>query len=246
MRNALEGSPSTLGPEEIIEPARLAAKLAGGDDPIAAYIRQRRAEEARNSPAGLDGAPKAPPAQSETLVNMLNRVIQNAELYRGPRGEHAPLTERMLEFIQSSPRSRNVARLNRKLLEMAFPDEIAPCADGDPLLRVLFAMREDYIAEIDPYVAVLPEQLQIRYRLERLRERAAHRAITGPVAALKDRGLDARFDTGAAEALVENLMGGEEFVEPVQLQVVSPASGRPSPNGMKLRNGMQSSSQKMM
>jgi hypothetical protein len=98
----------------------------------------------------------------------------------------------------------------------------------DSLLRVLFVIREDYLAQLDPYVELLPEQLRSRFRLERLRKETALAAVTGPL-----RQTRRSFAPGAAEALVDELLkirvedrSGQmieapgEFVEPVQLQVV--------------------------
>ena len=97
----------------------------------------------------------------------------------------------------------------------------------DPLLRVVFSMREDYIAELDPYMHILPEKLRTRFRLERLRQKAALEAVTKPL-----QQTERSFAKGAAEELVSDLLEirtesgngeikwKEEFVEPVQLQVV--------------------------
>ncbi|HEV2912298.1 MAG TPA: hypothetical protein VGX92_03180 [Pyrinomonadaceae bacterium] len=97
----------------------------------------------------------------------------------------------------------------------------------DPLLRVVFAMREEYIAALDPFAQMLPQRLQKRFRLERLREDAALSAVVNP---LDQKGL--AFGPGVAEQLVNNLMqipikhSGKtvsttgEFAEPVQLQIV--------------------------
>jgi hypothetical protein len=95
-------------------------------------------------------------------------------------------------------------------------------------LRVIFTIREDYIAQIDPYAHHLPEKLRTRFRMERLRMDAALSAVTGPL-----KGTHRSFAKGVAEKLVEDLLKtrvetitGEtlevigEFVEPVQLQVV--------------------------
>ncbi|MBE7469858.1 MAG: hypothetical protein DPW09_20650 [Anaerolineae bacterium] len=98
----------------------------------------------------------------------------------------------------------------------------------DSLLRVLFVIREDYLAQLDPYLPLLPEQLRYRFRLERLHREAALAAVVGPL-----QGTGRSFAPGVAEALVAELLkirvesrAGEvaeapgEFVEPVQLQVV--------------------------
>ena len=91
----------------------------------------------------------------------------------------------------------------------------------------LFSMREDFIAQLDPYLALIPTRLDTRYRIELLGPAAAKQAITEPAAAL---GVD--FTDEAAEHLVNDLrrvqvQRGARWerkpgpnVEPVQLQVV--------------------------
>ncbi|MBE7556116.1 MAG: hypothetical protein HS126_34110 [Anaerolineales bacterium] len=106
--------------------------------------------------------------------------------------------------------------------------QINEALSGDSLLRVLFVIREDYLAQLDPYLPLLPEHLRYRFRLERLRREAALAAVVGPL-----QGTSRSFAPGVAEALVAELLkirvedrAGQtieapgEFVEPVQLQVV--------------------------
>jgi WD40 repeat protein len=97
-----------------------------------------------------------------------------------------------------------------------------------PRLRTLFAMREDFIAAIDRYARIMPEQFRIRFHLENLREPQALDAIKSPLTRDKLR----RFAPDVAEKLVQELMKAEvettsgqteftgEFVEPIMLQVV--------------------------
>jgi WD40 repeat protein len=92
----------------------------------------------------------------------------------------------------------------------------------------LFAMREDYIGAIAPYVRPIPGQLDNTFRLDLLRPEAAKQAIREPA---RKAGID--FTGDAAQKLVDDLRvihvqnpdGTIEdqpgpFVEPVQLQVV--------------------------
>lgn len=113
-----------------------------------------------------------------------------------------------------------------------FFEQVREMLDQDPLLRVLFSLREDHVAELDPYAALMPEKMRTRYRLERLRKPAALEAVVRP---LEPTGY--KFAPGVAEQLVHNLLqvpanaaatgNGDspattevEFAEPVQLQVV--------------------------
>ena len=73
--------------------------------------------------------------------------------------------------------------------------------DDNRLLRVIFTIREDYIAQLDPYAHLLPEKLRTRFRMERLRMDAALAAVTGPLRETKRS-----FAKGAAEKLVEELL----------------------------------------
>ncbi|MBK9754404.1 MAG: hypothetical protein IPO88_13015 [Nannocystis sp.] len=98
----------------------------------------------------------------------------------------------------------------------------------DTRLWVVVAMREDFIAGLDPYRAAVPKKLHTTFRLELLGREAALLAVRGPAAAA-----GVTFELAAAERLVDDLRqvrvpivdGGVELrpgphVEPVQLQVV--------------------------
>jgi hypothetical protein len=93
----------------------------------------------------------------------------------------------------------------------------------------IFAMREDYIAGLEPYLSFFPARLSTRFRLELLDREAAIQAIRQPALQWEP---PVEFELEAAEKLVDELSqvavleGGEKVkvtgtsVEPVQLQVV--------------------------
>ena len=88
-------------------------------------------------------------------------------------------------------------------------------------------MREDFIAQLDPYLALIPKRLGSRYRLDLLGAEAAQAAARRPA---EEAGVD--FTPEAAARLVDDLRRvrvqrgttvSDElgpYVEPVQLQVV--------------------------
>jgi WD40 repeat protein len=100
--------------------------------------------------------------------------------------------------------------------------------EADPYLWVVLVMREDYLAGLDPYAHLLSNRLRARFYMQRMSADAALEAVKMPVAEVMP------FDSGVAERLVENLrlinvgkdetgnpvLVMDEFVEPVQLQVV--------------------------
>ncbi|MCP4663408.1 MAG: hypothetical protein GY856_49085 [bacterium] len=92
----------------------------------------------------------------------------------------------------------------------------------------LFAMREDYVPGLDPYLASIPTRLTSTFRLDLLGERAARQAMQNPA---RRAGVD--FTDEAARNLVDDLRQMQvqrpdgqadrklgPHVEPVQLQVV--------------------------
>ena len=108
-----------------------------------------------------------------------------------------------------------------------FFDQLAQALNDLPTMKVVFVMREEYIAQLEPFAELLPEKLRPRMHLERLRGNSARNAVVKP---FQKWGLS--FDPNAADELMAELSeirvaeGDKfretrgEFVEPVQLQVV--------------------------
>src|SRR5262249_12573932 len=105
--------------------------------------------------------------------------------------------------------------------------ELADALADDQLLRVVIAIREEYLAPLDPYTPLLPERLRTRLRLDRLSADAALAAVTQPAAQTRRR-----YAPRAAAQLVSDLLAMRvdtgnrgvvevvgEYAEPVQLQV---------------------------
>jgi WD40 repeat protein len=91
----------------------------------------------------------------------------------------------------------------------------------------LFAMREEFVAGLDPYLASLPTKLRTRVRLDLLQADGARRAIQRPAIAAGREITDEAARRLVDELRLVNVQRGEErvqlpgpFVEPVQLQVV--------------------------
>ena len=108
-----------------------------------------------------------------------------------------------------------------------FFNQIAQAMHDHPTISIVLVMREDYIAQLDPYAYQLPGKLRTRYYMQRLGRDAALKAVTRPVEKVRP------YAAGAAEKLVENITSIKvwkpngtlevrpgQYVEPVQLQVV--------------------------
>jgi WD40 repeat protein len=82
-----------------------------------------------------------------------------------------------------------------------FFEQVADALGSIPNLRVLLAMREDYLASLDPYASLVPEGMRTRFRLERLRREAGLDAVEKPL-----DGTGRRFAPGVAGKLIDSLM----------------------------------------
>ncbi len=109
-----------------------------------------------------------------------------------------------------------------------FFHQVSAALQKDPMLRVIFVLREEYLAHLESYARFLPEKLRTRFRLERLRSSQAIEAVERP---LECTGYSFAKDVAATlveELLKERVMNAEgetievqgEYVEPVQLQIV--------------------------
>jgi len=104
--------------------------------------------------------------------------------------------------------------------------QIQAALDRDPLLHVMFILRDDFLARLQPLAPLLRDRLSTRYHLQGLTSAQALDAVVRPFAAT-----GRRFEPGVAENLVAALRAqptdvpgsgsyeGED-VEPVQLQIV--------------------------
>lgn len=111
-----------------------------------------------------------------------------------------------------------------------FFEQVGKLLREQPEIRVVFSIRQDYLANLLRFTEVLPERLKTRFHLERLRKEPALQAIAEPLKKLQPPKV---FAPGVAENLVEDLLKvwvldearqrirvTGEVVEPVQLQVV--------------------------
>jgi hypothetical protein len=120
--------------------------------------------------------------------------------------------------------------LNHWQQRVVFLRMLADSISELPHLRILLSMREEYLASLDPFADLLPDGLQVRFRLSLLNERSALDACAKPAerAGVPFKRSENQ-DQDAACALVRALRqvpeeAGQvrvaEFVEPLQLQVV--------------------------
>src|SRR2546423_9740481 len=154
-----------------------------------------------------------------SLAEFLERLARPAG-----DGDAPPLRVLIFEQFEELFTKREAGQQER----LDFFRQVRDALKRDRLLRVVFSLREDYIAELEPFARYMPDGFRTRYRLKRLFPHAALRALTGPL-----EGTPFSFAPGVAERILSNLLAVRrvdrsgafheiegEFIEPVQLGVV--------------------------
>jgi tetratricopeptide (TPR) repeat protein len=118
----------------------LARKLSTGADPLSKHLQQALSPATRQAltASGNDAALR------RNLSKDLNKVLKAGPLYQAERFAAMTLTPRTQNFIKQNPQSHTLIRLNRQLLEEAYPKEIAKSIGGVyPDMEILTATDED-------------------------------------------------------------------------------------------------------
>src|ERR1035438_9139782 len=162
------------------------------------------------------------------LSRCMDTAVDSAEMF----------TARLSGYLARPSEARRLLVFDQfEELFTAFPErwqdrkpfflQVQELCQTDRDLRLLLVIREDHVAELDPYADLLPNGLRIRYRLEGLREAEALQAIVLPMAQAGyafQEGVDKEIVSNLAKIHVQTEAGEKEvageFVEPVHLQVV--------------------------
>ena len=105
----IENSATSLSKAGITDPVALAGKLTNGSEAISVFLRGR-----------LQGSVKA-----DALVADLNQVISGLSIYDQARFSNVVLRPETEQLLKQNPSGQQLARLNKLLLEDAYPGELA-------------------------------------------------------------------------------------------------------------------------
>jgi MFS family permease len=114
--------------EEVLKPAELCAALKSPGNPAIARLKARLSPDVvqQLEQAGQD-AREVPPAAVRSLVQDLNRLIQQDTLHDPEAFQALELkksTRNLIQLVQKSGERQNIVSLNRQLVEQLFPGTI--------------------------------------------------------------------------------------------------------------------------
>jgi hypothetical protein len=105
---------SRVLPGDLLDAAGLTAKLVAGSDPVSAYVASRL-------PATALQAPEAP-----ALAEGLSQLLDDPALYNPERFAGTAPSPEAASLLALGPSAPQLVRLNRLLLEAAYPAELRP------------------------------------------------------------------------------------------------------------------------
>ena len=113
----------------------LAARLHSSQDPLSRWLFQNLSKPTQDLIAGKDNESQLRTA----LAADLNHLLETATIYDTTRFSQVKLSDYLQQFLAQNPQGDTRIRLNRLLLESAYPDEIAKSLGG------VYPDREIYI-----------------------------------------------------------------------------------------------------
>jgi DNA-binding NtrC family response regulator len=115
--------PPEFTAEDLTDAARLAIRLKGQADPVSTYVRGHLTSRTRLM---LKEYVESEPVESlrGALAKELNQLLKDQNLYQAERFREVHLTENTRDLIEHQGLHKDLFRLNRMLLEDAYPNEI--------------------------------------------------------------------------------------------------------------------------
>lgn len=129
-------SPPSLSAADLRNLPSLAERLNRPADPVSQYLHGRLSDATRNALADYLGSAGEPKDLLPALTNDLNRILTGPLIYEPQRFEGVALRAETQKLLAEQPMGGKLAQLNRRLLEDAYPLELAR-SDLEELLRKL-------------------------------------------------------------------------------------------------------------
>ena len=116
---------TTFSRDNIADLPGLARKLSEKPDAMSAYASQQLEEATRTLLAEYSPASTNERAVKSALARDLNRLVAGPSLHDESRFRGVRLRPETVDFVRKNPRGQELARLNRMLIEDAYPAELS-------------------------------------------------------------------------------------------------------------------------
>jgi hypothetical protein len=114
----IENNATSLSAASITNPDALTTWLTNGTDPLSEFLRTRLQDSLKSD--------------LPTMVKALNKIISGPSIYDKDRFTGIVLRKETATLIVRNPKGAQLSRLNKLLLEDAYPDELSQSPDPIP------------------------------------------------------------------------------------------------------------------
>ncbi len=121
----VENSTTLLASAGILDIPAFAARLAAGKDAVSVFLRDRLEDSVKTGLASYSPSDPNAKALLSALVKDVNQVLSGPSIYDPARFKDSVLRPETDRLLKQNPRGQHLARLNKLLLEDAYPLELA-------------------------------------------------------------------------------------------------------------------------
>jgi hypothetical protein len=135
---AIPTGSGALAPSSVKDPGLLAARLRDGADPLSIFLANGLSPAIRKQLAKFKGRTAPPPALLQGIVDGLDALINGPLLFDPTRFAGVRLSPETAALLAAKPTGADLVRLNRLLLDDAYPVALADAvfASGDGLVQL--------------------------------------------------------------------------------------------------------------
>jgi hypothetical protein len=123
---------SAFTAEDIKDVPKLATRLARQSDPVSAFLWQQMPKPDQDALTNSLASATNLTAAEDVVIDLLDKIIEDPCIYESARFKDIPLRPETSDLIKREPTGWVLARLNRMLLEDAYPAELARSLPGEP------------------------------------------------------------------------------------------------------------------
>jgi hypothetical protein len=120
----IENNAISLSSGSIKDPAAFIQQLMHGSDAMSAFLRSRLESSLKTDLAAYSSANTNAKAVLSALVKSLNQILAGPSIYDQVQLRDLPLRAETSRLLQQNPQGQPSARLNKLLLEDAYPDAL--------------------------------------------------------------------------------------------------------------------------
>ena len=122
--------------------SNMVTRLRDAQDPLSQFLKQQFSVDTQTHLDNFDESNSLDESLRKTVVEEINRLFQGESLYSEKHFKGVKLSQQTRKFLEKNPRGKERIRLNRLLLEEAYPKEIEPY--GTSVIKQLAAFIQQW------------------------------------------------------------------------------------------------------